>query len=135
MNVGKVVNSPRRQKFRERYNSQLWMPSSPGQIRRLQIQRLQCSEVLRPQAGEFIQELLQRLALTFLELGKAVKGIKSSRFAVFQNDPSPRHPVGALPEDEVAHNVERAPAIFSLVAVHPYFGEPSQKRVKGCGSA
>src|SRR5580704_9035848 len=122
MDMSEVVNGPCRHEFRQRHHSQRWMLSSPRPVFVLQIQRLQGSQVLPSQAGEIVQELVERLALTLFELRKAVKGIKLPRFAFLQNDPQPRYPVGALPGDQVANDVERAPAISSFVAAHPYVG-------------
>jgi len=67
--------------------------------------------------------------LSLFQLRKTVKGIKSPRFAILQYDPHPRHPVGALPENQVAHDVERVPGIFSFVAAHPDIGQPAQQRI------
>src|SRR5579859_6711070 len=98
------------------------MPSSPGPVLVLQIQRLQGSYILPSQAGEIVQELVERLALTLFELRKAVKDIKLPRLAFLQDDPQPRYPVGALTDDQVADDVERAPCISSFVAAHPRVG-------------
>jgi hypothetical protein len=73
--------------------------------------------------------------LTIFELRKPVKGIKWPHVAVFQDDPQPRHPVGALPEDQVAHDVERAPGIFSFIAVCPSVGQSAQQSIEDWGSA
>ena len=89
----------------------------------------------RAQAGEPVQELLQRLALTLFPWRKAVKGIKWPRFAVLQNDARSRHPVGALPGDQVTNDVERALGIFSFVAAHPDVRQSAQQRIQGYGSA
>src|SRR5579863_876572 len=98
------------------------MRSSPRPVFVLQIQRLQGSQILPSQAGEIVQELVERLALTLFELRKAVKGIKLPRFAFLQDDPQPRYPIGALSDDQVAHDVERASGISSFVASHPNVG-------------
>src|SRR5579863_1013230 len=95
------------------------MLSSPCPVFVLQIQRLQGSQILASQAGEIVQELVERLALTLFELRKAVNRIELPCFALLQDDPQPRHPVGSLPDDQVAHDVERAPGISSFVAAHP----------------
>src|SRR5258708_4809370 len=110
------------------------MTSAPGQVLRLQIQCLERGQILFTQASELVEELLERLALTLFHLRKAVKGIKWSRLAVFQDDPRPRHPVGALPDDQVPYDVERAPGVVcfvtaSFVAAHPDAGQPAQQRI------
>src|SRR6516165_8182997 len=109
MEMSEVVNGPCRHKFRQRHQSQRWMLSPPRPVLVLQIQRLQGSQILPSQAGEIVQELVERLALTLFELRKSVKGIEWPRFAFLQDDPQPRHPVGALSDDQVANDVERAP--------------------------
>jgi hypothetical protein len=60
--------------------------------------------------------------LILFQLRKAVKGIIWPRFTILQHDPHLRHPVRALLLDQVAHDVERAPGIFSFVAVHADVG-------------
>ena len=92
------------------------------------------SDVLASQLGKSVQELLQRLALALTRLRKAVKGIERPRFAVFQYHSHPRHPVVAFSRDEMAHDVERAPGVFSFVGVHPDAGLPAQPRIQGCRS-
>ena len=65
--------------------------------------------------------------------------IKGPLFAVLEDDAYPRHPVGALPDDQVAHDFERGPGISpvataSFVAAQPEVGHPTQQRIQGCGS-
>ncbi len=88
------------------------MVSSPRPVFVPQIQRLQRGQILVSQAGEIVQELLQRLFSTLFELREAVEGIKWPGFAFFEDDPQARYPVGALADDQVAHDVERAPYRF-----------------------
>jgi len=133
MYVREVVDGPSRQKFGQRHDSQRGMLPSPLQVLRLQIQLLQSSQILLSQPGEIVQELLHRLFLILIQLGKAVKGIKRPRFAVLDNDPQPRHPVGALTENQVAHDVEHAPGIVSFVAVHQMVGSPRNRAFRVAG--
>src|ERR1700683_3434062 len=125
MQMSEVVDGPCSQKFRQRHHSQRGMASSPAQVVLLQIQRLQRSKVFLSQTGEIVQELFQRFVLTIFFLRKAVKGIEWPSFAVLQNDPHPRHPVGALPNDQVAYDVECAPSIFSFVAARSEVWHPA----------
>src|ERR1700676_5297420 len=90
----------------------------------LYIKCLQRSEIFLSQPGELVQKLIERLALTLFKLRKTVEGIEGPRFSVLQDDSQAWHPVGAFPVDEVAHDVKRAPRVFSIftasfVAVHP----------------
>ncbi len=82
MQMREVMNSPCRQEFGERHRSQFWMRSVAGQVLRLQIQSFDCSQILFTQAGELVEELLERLALTLFYLRQAVKGVEGPRFAV-----------------------------------------------------
>ena len=81
MHMSKIVNGPGRQKLCERHHSQRRMSSSPVHIFGLQIQRLQRNQIFPSQAGEIVQELLQRFVLSFFQLRKTVKRIKGTRFA------------------------------------------------------
>ena len=74
MDMSEVVNRPCRHQFRQRHHAQRGMHSSPRPVFVLQIQRLQGSQIIPSQAGEIVQELVERLALTLFELRKAVKG-------------------------------------------------------------
>src|SRR6185369_1714683 len=103
MKMREVMNHPSRQKLRERHPSQRRMFSPPLQIFRLQIEFLQRSQILFPQASEFVEELFQRLVFN-LFLREPVKGIKCPRFAMLQNDPNPWQPISALSDDQMAQD-------------------------------
>ena len=75
---------------------------------------------------EIVQELLDRLLRALVRLREAVEGIEWPGFAVQQDNPRARYPVGALPDDQVAHDIEGAPGIFSFVAVYPDVRQPAQ---------
>jgi hypothetical protein len=89
--------------------------------------------------------LLQRFALTLFFLRKAVEGIECASFAVFEDDARAHHPVGALADDQVAHDIERTPGVSCVasasvfnapfVAAHPDVGHAAQQSVQGRGSA
>lgn len=72
MQVTEVVHGSRRQESAERHRSQFWMHSMAGQIVRLKVQCLQCGQILCAQAGELVEELLDRFTLTLFHLRKAV---------------------------------------------------------------
>jgi len=74
--------------------------------------------------GEIVQESVSDLPWVSCNCAKRSKGSKRPGFAVLQNDPQPRHPVGALPDDQMADDVERAPGIFAFVAARPDVGSP-----------
>jgi hypothetical protein len=75
------------------------MPASALQINGLQIQSLKRSEILAPQAREVVKELSQRRAFALSRLGEAIVRVEWPRFAVLQDDPSPRYPVRPLADD------------------------------------
>jgi hypothetical protein len=79
--------------------------------------------------------LFHRFALRLSRLRETVEGIEWPRFTGFQEDSQSRHPVGALPGDQVADNVECAPCIFSFIGVRPEVGLTAQQRIQGCGGA
>src|SRR5579871_78606 len=111
------------------------MLSSPRQVCRLQIQCLQRSQTLASHARKSVQKLLQGFALALFLLCKAVKRIKWPRLAMLQDRPYPRHPVSAVANNQVAHNIESAPRIFPFVAMRPDVGQSAQKRVQCCWSS
>ena len=123
MQVGEVVNGPRRQKLGQRHRSEGWMRASAREILRLQVERLQRSDIAGPQAGEFVEELLQRFAPTLFELGRAIEGVEGPRLAVLEDDARAEYPVGALAHDQVAEDVEGAPGSLAFVDVRPGFGQ------------
>src|SRR5260370_11597707 len=111
------------------------MSSSPGEVLRMEIECLQRGQALFSEVGKLVKELLERFALRLCLMREAVKGIEWPGFAVLQEDTQSRHPVGALPGDQVADNVVCAPGIFSFVGVCPNVGHASQERIQGCGGA
>ena len=96
------------------------MPASTIKISTLQIQRSQRVQALVSDSTEFIQQLIQRCSLALLHLSQAIKGIKWTRFAVFQNDSRSRNPIGAVGEDQVSDDVKGAPGIRAFIVVDPY---------------
>src|SRR5579864_277945 len=111
------------------------MRSAPCQVCRLQIQRLQRSQALASHSRESVQKLLQGFALALFHLCKAVKRIEWPPLAMLHDRPYPRHPVSAVRNNQMAHNIEGAPRIFPFVAMRPDVGEAAQKRVQCCWSA
>ncbi len=107
------------------------MRSSPLKILRPQVKRLKRSQILLAQAGELVQQLVQRLTFALIELLKAVERIEGTCFAILQNDPSPWHPVRSLTGDQMADNVKGAPCVLPLIMLHPGVGKTAQQRVEG----
>ena len=131
MQVRQVMNRPGGQQLCERDRSQGRMTSATIEIGGLQIQRPQGIKIFCPQPSKFIQKLIYRLSLTFALLGLAIERIEPAAFAVLQDDPSARHPVGAFSVNEVADNVKRSPAFRTFVAQGPSFGKITKQRIEG----
>src|SRR5258706_11619118 len=106
-----------------------------GQIFLLQIQQSQRSQVLGPNAAKLVQDLPQRFAFVLLDLSEAVKGLERTRLASLQNQSHAWHPVGALGADQVAHYIECAPCIVSLVVSRPNLGQSAEQLTYGCRCA
>jgi hypothetical protein len=133
MEMCEIVDGPGGEELRQGHDSQFRMRSSPAQVFGLQIQCLECRQVLAAEAGEIVQQLLKRFALTLLRLRETIKGIKGPRFAAVQDDLHARHPVGTLADDQVAHDVERAPGLISFAAARPDVGKAAQQSVQSGG--
>src|SRR5579864_8847248 len=98
------------------------MLSAPRQVCRLQVQRLQRGQTLASHSREIVQKLLQRFAFALFDLRKAVKRIEWPRLAVLKYGPRTRHPVSTVCKNQMTNDVERAPGIFALIAMHPEVG-------------
>ena len=69
--------------------------------------------------SEFIEQLFERFAAAFFSLSETVEEIERDGFAVLEDAFGTGHPIGALTDDEVSHDIERAPAIKAFVCGHP----------------
>lgn len=135
MEVGEIVDGPGGEKLRESDDAECGMGSAASEVVWLEIQGLEGDEVFFAEAGELVEELLERFALRLSCLGEAVEAVEWPGFAVVENDSRARHPVGALADDEMADDVEGAPGIVSFVAANPGVGQAAQEGVEGCGGA
>src|SRR5438874_9743280 len=106
------------------------MFSAPLKVLLPQIQSPQFSKIFRPQSGELIQQLCQRLALTLTFLSPAIERLKSFCLAKLQDHPRPRHPIGALAVNEMSEDVERAPGFLAFVTNGPGFRQVAQQRIE-----
>src|ERR1700761_3847162 len=111
------------------------MASGSSQVLQLQIEGLESSEAFASQSGEFVEELLERFGLRLFHLSKTIEGREWLRVAVCEDVAYARHPVIALSEDHVTHDVVWAPGVWSFVAMGPGNGQSSQQSIKGCGGA
>jgi hypothetical protein len=89
-----------------RYDAELGMATSPIQIRFGEPKRVQRDEVLASEAGEFIQQFVERTAFGNLEHRVAIEGRKRDRVAMPKNVLDTRHPVGALAVNQAADDIE-----------------------------
>src|SRR6202022_1253783 len=109
------------------------MPPTSLKILRLQVQCLQRGQIVLSQPSKIIQQLLQRLALTFFCLCPTIKRLEAATFAMGQDDPCTRHPIGALPVVQMPNNVKRVPGICAFVSVYPRAWQTSQEGIQHNG--
>src|SRR5437868_7659384 len=119
----KVMSAPRRQQLRQRDHSKRWMPPPPRQVLRPQLQSLQLSQIFRPHASEFIQQLAERFPLALAFLCQAIEWLKRAALPEFQNHFRSRDPVGALTVYQMAHDIKCAPTVSSFITHTPRFGQ------------
>src|SRR5207253_9916791 len=82
------------------------------------------------QAGAIVKWLLRRLATTFGDVPETVEWLKCTGLGIFQDDPCPRHPVGALTIDQVTDDIECAPGISAFIALSPGIGKFTEKCIE-----
>ena len=80
--------------------------------------------------SEYIEQLFERFAAAFFSLSETVEEIERDGFAVFEDAFGTGHPIGALTDDEVSHDIERAPAINAFVCGHPPAGQTAEERIQ-----
>src|SRR6266853_1333554 len=92
------------------------------EVRRAQLESFEVGQVLRAERSESIEQLFERLAAAFFFMSETVEGIERNGFAVFEDAFGTGHPIGALTDDQVSHDIESAPAIRAFVCSHPPAG-------------
>src|SRR5262252_7935605 len=102
MKVRQIVCGPRREQLPKRDRSEHRMPASPVEVGRLQVQRSQVVEVLRPNAGKLIELLAERLALALALLGQAIEAFERLCLAELEDHPRARHPARPLAVNQMA---------------------------------
>ena len=100
------------------------------QVRRRQVERFEDGQILRAKRSEFIEQLFERLAAAFYSVSETVEGIERDGFTVFEDAFGTGHPIGALTDDEVSHDIESAPAIRAFVCCHPPAGQTAEERIQ-----
>lgn len=135
MEMGEVVDGPGGEKLRERDYSECGMRSAASEIVWPEIHGVEGCEIFFAEAGEVVEELLERFALRLSFLSEAVEAIEWPGFSILEDDSRARHPVSALADDKVADDVVGAPGAISFVAAHPGVGETAEEGIESCGSA
>ena len=100
------------------------------EVRRAEVECFEGDQVLRAERSEFIEQLLERFAAAFFSLSETVEGIERDGFAVFEDAFGTGHPIGALADHEVSHDIESAPAIKAFVCSHPPAGQTAEERIQ-----
>src|SRR5579864_5646141 len=125
-----VMSCPGRQQLRQGDDAEGWVSSTPLEVPWLQIQGSQLVQVLRPQPGEFIQQLAQRLACDLPYVSQAIERLESAGFAELQHRPRARHPIRTLGMNQVADDLEDVPGVLTFITVSPRFGQIAQQPVE-----
>ena len=99
------------------------------EVRRAEVESFEGDQVLRAERSEFIEQLFERFAAAFF-LSETVEGIERDGFAVFEDAFGTEHPIGALADHEVSHDIESAPAIKAFVCCHPPAGQTAEQRIQ-----
>src|SRR5258706_14551966 len=89
------------------------------EVRRAQMESFEGGQILRAERSEFIEQLFERFAAAFFFLSETVEGIERDSFTVFEDAFGTGHPIGALTDNEVSHDIESAPAIRAFICIHP----------------
>jgi len=130
MKVSEIVRGPSGQELSKRDGSEPLMCALFREVRRAQVESFERGQILRAERSEFIEQFFKRLAAAFFFLSETVEGIERAGLAVFEDAFGTGHPVGALADDEVSNNVERAPGIRAFVCGHPPAGQAAEERIQ-----
>src|SRR5690348_6249575 len=106
------------------------MTPSALEIRRLKVQRTQLRQIFCTKPSKLIEQLRQRLALAFPELGEAVEWHECLCVAELEDHSQARHPIRTLAVDQMAHDVERRPCVLALVVRGPRLRQVAQQHIE-----
>ena len=107
--VTQIVRHPRRQMLPEGDDPEFGMPSVPIEIAVGKMQRAKAIDAVAPQARERVEEIVERPALRRPEHRLAIEWRERDRVPVAEDVVDARHPVSALPVNQMADDVERTP--------------------------
>ena len=130
MEVRQIVRGPSGQELSKRDGTEPLMCAFFREVRRAQVETLEGGQILRAERSEFIEQLFERFAAGFFFLSETVERIERDGFAVFEDASGTGHPIGALTDDEVSHDIERAPGVKALVCSHPPTGQTAEERIQ-----
>src|SRR5580765_184144 len=100
------------------------------EVRRAEVESFEGDQVLRAERSEFIEQLFERFAAAFFPLSETVEGIERDGFAVFEDAFGTGHPIGALTDDEMSHDIDSGPGIKAFVCSHPPAGQTAEERIQ-----
>src|SRR5260370_7187311 len=89
------------------------------EVRRAQMESFEGGQILRAERSEFIEQLFERFAAALFFLSETVEGIERDGFTVFEDAFGTGHPIGALTDNDVSHDIKSAQAIRASVSSHP----------------
>src|SRR5579871_812530 len=95
------------------------MSSATIEILWTQIECPQRLEIFRSSTGKLVQQLFQRLAPNLPLVSLAIKFLKRSGLAELQDHPGSRHPVGALPMNQVPDYLTNGPRVLPFIPFSP----------------
>src|SRR6185312_8266080 len=106
------------------------MTPSALEVQWLKVKRTQLRQIFCTKTSKLIEQLRQRLALTFSELGEAVERHERLCVAELEDHSQARHPIRALAVDQMADDVERRPCVLALVLRGPRLRQVAQQRIQ-----
>jgi hypothetical protein len=111
------------------------MLARQAQLPRAKTHGRELVEVPSPQSREALQALGERLLFLRGQVREPVERREPPIVALRHDQARARNPVGLLPVDEVADDVERAPALRALVRTRPGIRQTREERAQDRGCA
>lgn len=135
MHMIEVVRGPGGEQVRQSDGAESRMMPAALEIRGLKIQSAQFAELFRADAGKFIEQLPERLALRRLLMAAALEWFERLRFSDAEDVVDANEPECTIRVDQMADDIPRAPGAFTFVGEGPGVGKVAQERFQGSGSA
>jgi hypothetical protein len=131
--VRQVVRSPCGEKLREIDGAERRVQAAAFEIVGLQIQPAHFVEVLRAEAGEFVEQLRKRFAFGAELAADAIERFEGTRVGECENVLRAWHPVHHVGINEVRKDAGNRPCVFAFIAMGPDFGKIAEERVESGG--